>query len=53
MVYVTIGLKVCVSHNFFLMLNDKRSQSSHMASPQVGVDICWCPCVHLLWCVVP
>ncbi|KGH31259.1 hypothetical protein P353_06915 [Comamonas testosteroni] len=52
MVYVTIRLNVCVPHNFFLMLDDKRLKSSHMASPQLGVDICWCPCIDLLWGVV-
>ncbi|MNY84525.1 hypothetical protein D3C78_06800 [compost metagenome] len=49
MVYVTIGLKVCVSHNFFIPLDYKRSKSSHMTSPQLGGDICWRPCFYLLW----
>ncbi len=52
MVYVTTRLNVCVCHNCFLMLDDKRKQISHMASPQLGVDICWRPCFYLLWCVV-
>ncbi len=52
MVYVSIGLKIGVSSDFTIHLNDKGAQLPHMAGPLFWVDIGGSPGCDLFTSVV-